>query len=69
MPVSSSFLWQGSKTSAEEVLLMMDSIEENFIKVDKVVKYLHTYKTYVLYSLPITQTTNEVNQWYQEELK
>lgn len=68
-PVSSRFLFQGKIDHAKEILLIMDSIEENFSQIEKEIKKLHSYKTFVLISVPVIQTTNEVKKWLQEELK
>lgn len=69
MPVSSSFLWKGNIESSNEVLLLMDSIEENFEKINKEVRKLHSYETFVLTSLAVNQTTKEAESWIKEELK
>lgn len=68
-PVSSSFLWKGKIESSDEILLFMDSIEENFEKINKEVRKLHSYETFVLISLSINQTTKEVEDWIKKELK
>ena len=68
-PVESSFLWEGKIDKAEEVLLIMDSIEENFERIKKEVAKIHSYKTFVLFSTPVNQTTDEVNHWMKKELK
>lgn len=65
-PVSSSFLWKGKINSANEVLLIMDSLEDNFENVNKEVSKLHSYKTFVLTSTPVTQTTEAVKKWIEE---
>ena len=67
-PVSSSFLWQGKITEGNEVLLIMDSIEENFEKIEKEITRLHSYKTFVLLSTPVTKTTNRVKDWIKREM-
>lgn len=69
MPVSSSFLWKGKIESSDEILLLMDSVEENFEKINKEVRKLHSYETFVLTSLEVNQTTKEVEDWIKEELK
>lgn len=66
-PVSSSFLWKGSVDLAREVLLVMDSIEENFGKIEQEVAKIHSYKTFVLLSSPVTQTTKKVKDWIRQE--
>ena len=67
--VFSSFLWKGKANYANEVLLVMDSIEENFGKVRKEVAKIHSYKTFVLLSSSVTQTTQEVKDWIKQELE
>lgn len=68
-PVSSSFLWKGKINHANEVLLIMDSVEENFKKVKKEIAKIHSYKTFVLSSSLVTQTTKEVKNWMKQELE
>ena len=46
----------------------MDSIEENFGKIEQEVAKIHSYKTFVLLSSPVTQTTKEVQAWIRQEL-
>lgn len=67
-PVSSSFLWKGKIDNSEEILLIMDSLEDNFQKVKEVVQKLHSYETFVLVSVPISQTTDAVKDWATKEL-
>lgn len=67
-PVSSTFLWKGKIANSGEVLLVMDSVEENFEKVNAEIKKIHSYETFVLTSVPVTKTTKEVETWVKEEL-
>lgn len=55
IPISSSFLWQNKIDHAEEILLIMESIEENFEKVEEVVSRLHSYDNFVLTATPLTK--------------
>lgn len=66
--VSSSFLWKGKIENSNEILLIMDSVVENFDKINVEVKKLHSYKTFVLTSILVNQTTKEVEDWANEEL-
>lgn len=68
IPTSSSYLYKGKIESATEILLIMDTIEENFTEIESEIKKLHSYKTFVLISLPIHKTTNPVLQWVKEEI-
>ncbi|OGF99969.1 hypothetical protein A2Y99_01430 [Candidatus Gottesmanbacteria bacterium RBG_13_37_7] len=67
-PVSSSFLWKGKIEKTNEVLLIMDSKEENFERVEKEVAKIHSYDSFVLISTPVTHTTDKVKDWMKEEL-
>lgn len=67
--VSSSFLWKGKIDNSKEVLLIMDSIEENFNKVNTEVKKIHSYETFALTSIPITKTTKKVKNWINTQLR
>lgn len=66
--VSSAFLWEGKKDAANEVLLIIDSIEENFDLIDSELKMIHSYETYNLAALPIVKTTPKVENWLKENL-
>lgn len=67
-PVSSSFLWENRIQTSNEILLIMDSVVENFEKINSEVKKVHSYKTFVLTSILVNQTTKEVEDWVREEL-
>ena len=60
---TSTFLWKGKIESSGEVLLIMDSLQEKFKEIDKEVKRLHSYETYVLVATPVTHTTEKVKNW------
>lgn len=54
--VSSSFLWKGKKESDKEVLVIIESIGERFAKIEKEVRKLHSYETFVLLSMPVNKS-------------
>ncbi|OGH11391.1 MAG: hypothetical protein A3B38_01015 [Candidatus Levybacteria bacterium RIFCSPLOWO2_01_FULL_36_13] len=68
-PVESRFWWQGNIDNANEVVVMYESMEENFEKINTEVKKLSSYETYILFSIPVSKTTKEVESWLKEELK
>ena len=67
-PVSSSFLWKGKIDISDEVLMIIETLENNFKKIDKEVSKLHSYDTYVLMAVPVSQTTDKVEKWVKAEL-
>src|SRR3989338_6242437 len=68
IPISSYYLWKSKIESAKEVLLIMDSTEENFEKVDQEVKKLHSYKTYTLLMIKINKINSKSLKWLQNSL-
>ena len=67
-PVSADFLWKGGIDHNEEVLLVMDSREDLFEKVEAEVKKLHSYDTFVLHAIPITKVSEAARKWAETEL-
>lgn len=67
--VSSSFLWKGATDYSKEVLLLMDSIEENFAQIEKEVRKIHSYETFVLIANPVIKASKGVKEWIREELE
>jgi periplasmic divalent cation tolerance protein len=66
-PVSSSYWWDGKINHDDEVLLMMESTEEKFDEIEKIVTALHSYDEYVLTMVSNVQTTPGVHQSIQKE--
>ncbi|MGA2666831.1 MAG: divalent cation tolerance protein CutA [Patescibacteria group bacterium] len=56
------------EVASDEVLLLMESQEENLLVIEKEVRKYHSHKTFVLMALPI-KTTVDVKKWLKEELK
>lgn len=69
LPVFSMFRWKGKIDNAKEIVVMLESIEENFDKINQVVKKLSSYETFILFSVPVSKTTKEVEDWLRKELK
>jgi periplasmic divalent cation tolerance protein len=67
--INSTYLWKNKIESDIEILLIMDSIETNFEKVNKEVKKLHSYKTYNLLMTKVDKINNESLKWLQTNLK
>ena len=67
--VESSFLFKGKTDAADEVLLIMDSVEEKFKEIEKEVRKIHSYKTFVLLASPILKASKGVRKWIKKEIK
>ena len=66
IPIKSKFSWKGQHSEADEVKLIMLSIEDYFDKVEKVVAKLHSYETFVLQAVPISRLSKAATAWLQE---
>lgn len=66
IPVASQFNWKGNTHEDDEVLVMLESIEENFEKADKEIKKVHSYDTYIFFSIPVAKSTKKVEKWIEE---
>jgi periplasmic divalent cation tolerance protein len=65
--IKSKYQWHGNLEEATEVKLIMQTIADNFAKVETEVKKLHSYETFVLHSLPIAQTSEAAAKWLNDE--
>lgn len=66
--INSKYLWKGKIESDQEILLIMDSIEENFEKINMEVKKLHSYKTYNLIMTKVDKINNKAFEWLQKSI-
>ncbi|MBI2051591.1 divalent-cation tolerance protein CutA [Candidatus Roizmanbacteria bacterium] len=69
LPVSSSFFWKGTIDKADETLLILETEEELFDEIETEVRKLHSYETFVLFSIPINKASKGVKEWMREGLK
>lgn len=67
--VSSQFHWQGKIDSDSEVLLLMESREDLFLKIEEELAKIHSYDTFVLTSTPITNISKKAKDWLNGNLK
>lgn len=67
VPIDSRYRWNGQIAESQEVLLLMESVADNFDKVEAEVKKLHSYDTFVLKSLPVTSISKEAAEWLEKE--
>jgi periplasmic divalent cation tolerance protein len=69
MPIKSKFAWKGHHEEANEVKLIMQSIADNFAKVEAEVTKLHSYETFVLHALPIAQLSEAAHGWLNQQVE
>lgn len=69
LEVKSDYLWQQERETAKEIKLIMQSVKENFAKVEAEVAKLHSYETFVLEALPLAEVSKDAARWLESELK
>jgi periplasmic divalent cation tolerance protein len=69
LEIKSKYHWQNSIDEAKEIKLIMESIANNFKKIEAEVTKLHSYETFVLQQLPITKLSKQATNWLSSEVK
>lgn len=69
IPIKSKFRWKESIEENDEIKLIMESAEHYFDQIEAEIAKLHSYETFVLQSLPITQLSQAAAVWLENELK
>lgn len=67
MEIKSKYWWKHELESAKEVKLIMETIANNFDKVEQEVKKHHSYETFVLQMIPITKLSQDASDWLSSE--
>lgn len=67
--IKSKYHWQGKIEQADEIKLVMETIADNFDKVEAEVKKLHSYDTFVLQQIPLTHINKDAAKWLEAETK
>lgn len=68
IPVKSTYRWQGKIENAKEILLVMESTEDLFDKVEAEVAKLHSYDTFVMEAVPVSKISQKAKRWAEDEL-
>ena len=66
MEIHSKNWWKGKVEDNKEVKLIMETIAENFEKVEKEVRKHHSYETFVLQMIPIAKLSQDATTWVTE---
>lgn len=68
-PVNSLFWWQGKVDSSEEILLIIKTKKRLFIKLEKLVKSLHSYDVPEIIALPIIAGNKKYLKWIDDSTR
>jgi periplasmic divalent cation tolerance protein len=69
VPVNSRFQWNGSIDTNDEILVLMETAADKFEAIEAIVANLHSYDTFVLKSMPISQISKGAAKWLTESLE
>lgn len=67
LEIKSKYRLQGALEEAKEIKLVMESVADNFKKVEAEVAKLHGYDTFVLQQLPLTNLSQKAQAWLEQE--
>jgi periplasmic divalent cation tolerance protein len=65
--IKSFFWWEGKISDEDEVLLMAKSKNDNFEKIEKETKKLHSYSVPEIIALPLVSGSKEYLDWIESE--
>ena len=68
MEVKSKYHWQGKLEENKEIKLVMETVADNFKKVEAEVAKLHSYETFVLQQIPLTNLSAKAQVWLRQEV-
>ncbi len=69
IPIESDFVWKGKIEHSKEVLLIMESRLDLFKDVEDKVSKHHSYETFVLEAVPISEVSSAATKWMNGNLK
>jgi periplasmic divalent cation tolerance protein len=68
LEIKSKYHWQNKLEESKEIKLIMQSVADNFAKVEAEVAQLHSYDTFVLQQIPLTNLSAKAQTWLQQEV-
>lgn len=67
-PIESAYWWQGEITNAKEIVSIVKTRKENWIKVKKAVEALHPYETPCIMKFEV-ESNKAYADWIKKETK
>ncbi len=65
----SLYRWKGKLEKAKEALLIIKTTKGKFLKVERVIKAMHTYSAPEIVAVPITQGSPEYLKWIKDSVE
>jgi len=69
VPVDAMYWWQSKIANGHEVAILMESAEDLFDEVETEVAKIHSYDTFVLTQIPMTNINESARIWMEGELR
>ena len=63
--VNSRFWWKGRIDSAKECLVLLKSKKENFVKIEKEIKRIHSYEVPEIIAIPVIAGSRDYLKWVE----
>lgn len=67
MEIKSRYHWKQKIEQADEIKLIMETVADNFEKIEEQVTKLHSYDTFVLQQIPLTRLSEAAKSWWRHE--
>ncbi len=65
--IKSKYHWERKLEENKEIKLIMQSIADNFQAIESEVAKLHSYETFVLQQIPLTNLSAKARTWLEQE--
>ena len=69
LEIKSKSWWRNRLEETDEIKLILQSVADNFEKIEKEVARLHSYDTFVLQQIPLTNLSAQAQKWLTEEIR
>ena len=68
-PITSIYWWKNKINRDREAVLIVKTLKNNFKKIEKEIKKIHSYTTPCILEIPITRGNVEYLKWIEKEVK
>ena len=68
LPTQSSYRWKDKVYKEDETLLLLETDGSFFDRIEKEVRKIHSYETFVMLSVPVEKASDGVEDWLQDSL-
>lgn len=66
VPVDAQYWWKGATEQAQEVMLLLETLESKLPDIEAHFKTVHSYDTFVLAAMPLVYVSDDAKAWLKE---